>query len=135
MSVSIFLIAHSPLAQALKDCAVHVYSCDKRTAERVRAFDVLPDSDTDAVAGLVTSALGTEKNTDGILILTDVVGATPSNIAHRMLKHDKVTVIAGVNLPMVLTALCHRDETLENVTKLVKEAGMMSIIEGTLEHH
>ena len=131
MSVSIFLIAHSPLAQALKDCAVHVYSCDKRPD----AFDVLPDSDTDAVAGLVTSALGTEKNTDGTLILTDVVGATPSNIAHRMLKHDKVTVIAGVNLPMVLTALCHRDETLENVTKLVKEAGMMSIIEGTLEHH
>ena len=134
MSVSIFIIAHMPLATALKDCAVHVYSCDKRTADRIHAFDVLPDSDTDAVASVVASALETEKNRDGVLILTDVVGATPSNIAHRMLEYDKTAVLAGANLPMVLTALCHRDENLTDITRLVKEAGMVSIIEGTLEH-
>lgn len=134
MSVSIFIIAHMPLATALKDCAVHVYSCDKRTADRIHAFDVLPDSDTNAVASVVASALETEKNRDGVLILTDVVGATPSNIAHRMLEYDKTTVLAGANLPMVLTALCHRDENLTDITRLVKEAGMVSIIEGTLEH-
>ena len=134
MSVSIFIIAHTPLATALKDCVVHVYSCDKRTADRISAFDVLPDADADAITNVVTSALAAKNDTDGTLILTDVIGATPSNIAHRLLEHDKTTVVAGVNLPMVLTALCHRDESLNEVTHLVKEAGMMSIIEGTIEH-
>lgn len=113
---------------------MHVYSCDKRTADRVCAFDVLPDSDADAVTNLVAAALGEHQETDGTLILTDVVGATPSNIAHRMLSHAHTAVIAGVNLPMVLTALCHRDESLPEVARLVKDAGMMSIIEAKPEH-
>ena len=113
---------------------MHVYSCDKRTADRIHAFDVLPDADTDAVASVVTAALQAEQDKDGVLILTDVLGATPSNIAHRMLEYDNTTVIAGTNLPMVLTALCHRDEKLEEVAHLVKEAGMVSIIEAPQEH-
>lgn len=132
MSVSIFIIAHAPLASALKNCAVHVYSCDKRTADRVRSFDVLPDADADAISSLVQAAIGAESSQE-TLVLTDIVGATPSNIAHRTLTLENTSVVAGVNLPMVLTALCHRDENLQEVVRLVKEAGMSSIMQESLQ--
>ena len=131
MSVSVFIIAHAPLASALKSCAAHVYSFDKRTAERIRAIDVLPDDD--AVADLAKAAVSADSDHDGALILTDVVGATPSNIAVKLLSLSTTAVIAGVNLPMVLTALCHWDDSLEKVTALVKEAGSGSIMQETLQ--
>ena len=133
MSVSVFIIAHSPLASALKSCAVHVYSCDKRTADRIHSIDVLADADADAVADLAKAAVSADSESDGTLVLTDVVGATPSNIANRLLSLNNVSVVAGVNLPMVLTALCHWDDSLENVTALVKEAGLGSIMQETLQ--
>lgn len=133
VSVSVFIIAHAPLASALKSCAAHVYSFDKRTAERIRAIDVLPDADADAVADLAKAAVSADSDHDGALILTDVVGATPSNIAVKLLSLSNTAVIAGVNLPMVLTALCHWDDSLEKVTALVKEAGSGSIMQETLQ--
>ena len=133
MSVSVFIIAHAPLASALKSCAAHVYSFDKRTAERIRAIDVLSDADADAVADLAKAAVSADSDHDGALILTDVVGATPSNIAVKLLSLSNTAVIAGVNLPMVLTALCHWDDSLEKVTALVKEAGSGSIMQETLQ--
>ena len=133
VSVSVFIIAHAPLASALKSCAAHVYSFDKRTAERIRAIDVLSDADADAVADLAKAAVSADSDHDGALILTDVVGATPSNIAVKLLSLSNTAVIAGVNLPMVLTALCHWDDSLEKVTALVKEAGSGSIMQETLQ--
>ena len=62
-----------------------------------------------------------------------LVGATPSNIAVKLLSLSNTAVIAGVNLPMVLTALCHWDDSLEKVTALVKEAGSGSIMQETLQ--
>jgi PTS system ascorbate-specific IIA component len=49
----------------------------------------------------------------GVLVLTDIYGATPSNIAARLLKPGRVEGISGVNLPMLIRALTYRDEPLE----------------------
>ena len=66
------------------------------------------------------------KAPDSCLILTDIVGATPSNIAESMLQADNTAVLSGLNLPMVLTALVHRDEPLSDVVRAVSEAGIAS---------
>ena len=66
-----------------------------------------------------------ERNTT--LILTDVIGASPANIAEKLLRHADTVLITGVNLPMVLTAVCHRHKAFDQLCALVKEAGSFGI--------
>lgn len=113
-----------PLAGALKQCAEHVFSHDDRIADRVEAFDIPADSDADEWRTQIAEKL--PKAPDSCLILTDIVGATPSNIAESMLQADNTAVLSGLNLPMVLTALVHRDEPLSDVVRAVSEAGIAS---------
>ena len=129
MSITIAVIAHAPLASALKQCTQHVYACDSRVESRILAFDVQPDADIDAVSSMVSARLPSQGAQT--LVLTDVIGATPSNIAHRMLVHANTVVIAGVNLAMLLTAVCHSDADLSELVDLVKNAGISSIAEKT----
>lgn len=126
MSISIVIVAHAPLAGALKQCAVHVYACDKRTEDQLIAVDVVPDSDPEAVTDSLSALIATQ-HSEGVLVLTDVIGATPANIAEKMTKHGDTKVLSGVNLPMVLAALCHREEPLESVIGIVESAGQSSI--------
>ncbi len=124
MTTSLFIIAHAPLAGALKQCAEHVFSHDPRIANRIEAFDIPADADSDALRAQIAAEL--PKAPDNCLILTDIVGATPSNIAESMLQYDNTAVLSGMNLPMVLTAIVHRDDSLEEVIRLVSEAGLSS---------
>lgn len=126
MSNSIFIIAHAPLASALKNCAMHVYSCDERVRERIVAVDVAPDDNIVAVSDDVADRIA--KNGDKqTLILTDLVGATPSNIAETFGRAPGVVIATGINLPMVLTAVCHRDAPFDEMVDTVMKAGRESI--------
>lgn len=124
MTTCLFIIAHAPLAGALKQCAEHVFSHDPRIAERIEAFDIPADADTDRLRAQIANRL--PKAPDSCLILTNLVGATPSNLAESLLEADNTAVLSGMNLPMVLTAVIHRDEPLEDVVRLVSEAGLAS---------
>lgn len=129
VSVTLAVIAHAPLASALKRCAQHVYACDSRVQDRILAFDIEADADMDAISSMISARLPNQGAKT--LILTDIVGASPSNIAHRMLIHANTAVITGVNLAMVLTALCHDDAELPELIELVKNAGTTSIADKT----
>ncbi len=105
---------------------MHIYSCDERVRERIVAIDVAPDDDIAQVSQDVAERIraNADKQT---LILTDLVGATPSNIAESFVRAPDVVVATGINLPMVLTAVCHRDEPFEELVDLVMKAGRDSI--------
>lgn len=124
MTTYLFIIAHAPLAGALKQCAEHVFSHDSRIAERIEAFDIPADTDANAMRARIAEKLPSAP--DSCLILTDIVGATPSNIAESLLQADNTAVLSGMNLPMVLTAVMHRDEPLADVVRNVSEAGLAS---------
>ena len=94
------------------------------TTQPAEAFDIPADSDADEWRTQIAEKL--PKAPDSCLILTDIVGATPSNIAESMLQADNTAVLSGLNLPMVLTALVHRDEPLSDVVRAVSEAGIAS---------
>ncbi len=126
MSKYIFIIAHAPLASALKNCAMHVYSHDDRLCERIAAIDVAADDDVAKVTSEIESRLA-ENEDKHTLILTDLVGATPSNIAESFVRHPGVVVATGINLPMVLTAVCHQDAPFDELVDFVMKAGCESI--------
>lgn len=125
MSVGIFIIAHDPLASALKTSVAHIYSAtgDLRP-EQIECFDVPSNVDVDEAVRTAKLALERmlESHPQGVLIFTDIVGATPSNIASRLLDNDDVRLISGVNLPAVISAL--------NAPENAPAAQVMTIAEG-----
>ncbi len=128
MTTSILIIAHAPLASAFKECAAHVYGYDEHSLNSLLAIDVSPDADPVAVADSISAKLSADLSAKGsTLVLTDVIGASPANIAEQLLRHADTVLITGVNLPMVLTAVCHRNKPFDQLCSLVKEAGSFGI--------
>jgi mannose PTS system EIIA component len=108
----ILIIAHTPLATALRECVAHVYG---GLPARIGVIDVTPDCDPAQVVAFAYSEIERLKEENGALVLTDMFGATPSNIAARLSTLPNVRVLAGVNLPMLLRAVCYRTTPLETL--------------------
>ena len=87
---------------------MHIYSMTGDTAaERIEAYDVPSTVDTEA--GLIEVQQRTrrllEESHEGVLVFTDILGATPANIAHRLFGDPRICVISGANLPAIIAAL------------------------------
>ncbi len=128
--VGILLIAHAPLASALAAAAAHVYACaPDRASEQLRSFDLLPDSDPQANLTLARSLLRDVDAGSGVLVLTDAFGASPGNVATQLVQPGRVAVIAGVNLPMLLRALCYRDGTVAEAAEKALAGGTQGVMQ------
>lgn len=122
--VRILLIAHAPLASALRAAALHVFA---ECASTVAALDVQADAspeDTLAQAQALLVAQGTTP----LLVLTDVLGATPSNVAVRVAEGRNARVLTGVNVPMLLRAWSYRAEPLESMCERAQVGGTQGIM-------
>lgn len=127
--VGILVIAHAPLASALSRCAEHVYSCEPNTRRELRALDV--DASVN-MADTVARARELVREIDrgeGVLILTDAFGATPGNVAAQLADSERVAVIAGVNLPMLLRAVCYRGGRLSDVAEKALTGGQQGMLQ------
>ncbi len=124
----LLLIAHAPLASSLKAVATHVYpDC----SERLVALDVAPGASAEEVERDARAVLATLKQPE-VLILADVFGATPCNVALKLADGVRVRVVTGVNVPMLWRALCYAEEPLEAlVARAVAGAtqGVMQVAE------
>lgn len=125
MSNRIFIIAHAPLAQALRDCAMHVYP---ECAASVMALDVLPQAQPEDTLRQAKAATG-NAGLDGLLVLTDIFGATPANVAQKLVAGSTAKLIAGVNLPMLLRAVCYRDESLDALVARALTGGTQGVMQ------
>ena len=106
---AVLLIAHAPLASALLSVAGHCYEEKHHLFE---AIDVESTMSAEAVESLARAAL---KRLDApeVLVLTDVFGATPCNVAQRLSDGVSIRVVAGVNVPMLWRSLCYLGEPLD----------------------
>lgn len=105
----IFIIAHAPLASAFRQGVLHVFPDN---GADVAALDVqpnMPPEETLAQARIMLAQLGTSH----ALILTDIFGATPCNVAQKLVDGLSIKLVAGLNLPMLLRAMCYRSEPLD----------------------
>ena len=107
-TVGLVVVAHAPFATSLFACAEHVYSCP---ADRCAIIDVLPDADVATEVERARQAVIDVDAGSGVLVLCDLFGATPGNIATQLAEPGRVEVVAGVNLPMLLRVLCYRTGT------------------------
>lgn len=132
--IGILIIAHGTLGESLVHCASHVLN---RRPARLRQLGVTAQDDP---LLLLPQARALVKDLDaghGVLILSDMYGGTPSNIAAKLLVPGHVEGVAGVNLPMLIRALTYRDRALSTlVTKAVSGGceGVMRIPPLTLHN-
>jgi mannose PTS system EIIA component len=108
----ILIIAHAPFATALRDCVAHIYG---GLPARIGAIDVSPDCDPVQVVQQAHAEIDRLREENGALVLTDMFGATPANIAGRLASMPEVRVLAGVNLPMLVRAVCYRATPLDTL--------------------
>ena len=121
---AILLIAHAPLASALRAGALHVFP---DAAEDIAALDVhanLPPEESLAMAQAMLAQLGQRP----VLVLTDVFGATPCNVAQRLTDGERTRLLAGVNLPMLLRATAYRREPLDAMQQKAMAGGIQGIM-------
>lgn len=121
----ILIIAHAPLASALRACALHVFPDG---ASDVVAIDVpanVPPEETLAAARVAMDQITASQ----VLVLTDVFGATPSNVAYRLVDGVRSRLVAGVNLPMLLRALTYRNEPLDVLLARCISGGTQGIMQ------
>ncbi len=125
---SILIIAHAPLAHALAQCALHVFpDC----AGQVAALDVQPNvspEETLGAARISLAQLGDAPGVNGVLVLTDIFGATPCNVAQKLVDGTRSKLIAGVNLPMLLRSVSYRHEPLDALATRAVAGGTQGVM-------
>ncbi|HWK83294.1 MAG TPA: PTS fructose transporter subunit IIA [Caldimonas sp.] len=105
----LLIIAHAPLASSLKSVAEHAFP---ECAALLGALDVTPEMSIEEVETAGRQMLDRVRTPEA-LILTDVFGATPCNVAQRLADGVQVKVVAGVNVPMLWRSLCYSDDSLD----------------------
>ena len=123
--IGILLITHGTFGESLVQNACHVLN--KRPFQ-IAQFGVSAQDDPLDVLPRVR-LLCKEVNTgEGVLILTDILGATPSNLALKLLEPGRVCGVAGVNLPMLLRALTYRKYDMETLLQKAISGGHDGVI-------
>ena len=110
--IGLFLVTHTTYGESLIQCACHVLN--KRPPQIAQLGVSLQDDPLD-VLPLARQLLGIVDNGKGVLVMTDIYGATPANIALKLLEPGRIEGVAGLNLPMLLRALTYRDKDMNTL--------------------
>lgn len=120
----ILVIAHAPLASALRQCVLHVFP---DAGEAVQALDVPPNQPPDETLANARHMMALH-GAAHYLVLTDVFGATPCNVASKLVEGQEARLITGVNLPMLLRAVSYRHESLEQLAHRAQMGGTQGVM-------
>ena len=115
--IGILIVSHGAFGESLIHSASHVLG---RRPLYLRQLGVTVHDDPDAILPTAQDLIRFLDQGRGVLVITDIYGATPSNIAARLLDPGRVEGLAGVNLPMLIKALTHREEA--SLGELVERA-------------
>ncbi len=122
--IGILIVAHGTLGESLVHCASHVMGS---RPPQLLQLGVGMHDDPAQMYPAVLKLVRQLDDGSGVLILTDVYGATPSNIASRAIIPGRVEGIAGVSLPMLVRALTYRNEPLRTVVAKAMSGGVEGV--------
>lgn len=125
MSVSLLIVAHAPLGQAVLDAAVGTLG---RNPLNTGVLDVVRDVEPDIAMIQVQRLVEELDEGDGVLVLTDIYGSTPSNIACSLLQREHIRIVTGLNLPMLIRVMNYADLDLPALTDKAFSGGHDGIL-------
>lgn len=118
--IGLVLVTHGALAVEFKSALEHVVG----PQEQVETVCIGPDDDMEARRNDILASVDSVSAGDGVIILTDMFGGTPSNLAISVMQNREVEVIAGVNLPMLVKlARVRADLDFKEAVRVAAEAG------------
>lgn len=118
--IGIVLVGHGRLAQELAETLEHVVGIQGQLA----AVSLLPNDDIEAKREEILEAVHSVESGQGVVILTDMFGGTPSNLAHSLLDGRNVEIVAGMNLPLLIKlSSVRKTEKIHEAVLLAQEAG------------
>ena len=118
--IGLVLVTHGQLAEEFRHAVEHVVG----PQEQIETISIGPDDDLDLRRSDMLTALGRVDTGDGVIVLTDMFGGTPSNLAISAMERANVEVIAGVNLPMLVKLATIRNGCrLQEAITQAQEAG------------
>jgi PTS system mannose-specific IIA component len=129
MTIGLLIISHQPLGQALLDISVKTLDVCPLA---VQVLDVPRDADPDLLTHEAESMLASLDSGDGVLVLTDLCGSTPSNIACRLAshrpKHREIMVVTGLNLPMLMRVFNYPELHLIDIAERALDGGRQGVM-------
>ena len=123
--IGILLVTHSEIGKSFIDCAAHILG---KSITLLECIPIEPKTDLNECKKFIEIEI---KNLDigsGVLIITDIYGATPSNILKQYTTQSNIEVVTGLNLPMLIQAITNRDGTLSQVTNICMQCAEDGII-------
>ena len=122
--IGLLIVTHCDLGREFLNAAEFIVG----SMEAVDVISITQTSDSEEIRKEIEKKIKALNKDQGVLILTDMFGGTPSNISLAFLKEEKVEVLTGVNLPMVIAIAQNRSNlTLKELAEKAEEAGKMSI--------
>ena len=123
--IGILLITHGTLGESLLQSVCHVLN---KRPPMLAQLAVSAQDDPLDILPTASAMLNELDEGDGILIMTDILGTTPSNLTLKLLDPGRIEGIAGVSLPMILRALTYRKDDMETLVKKAVSGGRDGII-------
>jgi PTS system ascorbate-specific IIA component len=123
--IGILIITHGTLGESLIHCASHVLN---KRPPRLQQLGVTAQDDPAVLLPQARALVRELDAGDGVLILTDIYGGTPSNMASKLLIPGKVEAVAGVSLPMLIRVLTYRDRDLPTIVTKAISGGCEGVL-------
>jgi PTS system mannose-specific IIA component len=120
----IILLTYPDYGSNLVNSASHILG---KSLDNIALVQILHEYSTEEINKQLVSKIHELKNSDGILILCDIYGATHCNIACKVLEQEKVEMVAGLNLPMLIRAINYVNEPVSKLSRLAAAGGIESI--------
>jgi PTS system mannose-specific IIA component len=118
--IGMVLVTHGRLATEFRAALEHVVGPQKQ----VETVTIMPEDDMEQRRKDIIAAIRSVEGGSGVILLTDMFGGTPSNLAISVMEGSRVDVVAGINLPMLIKLASVRDQsTLEQAVVQAQDAG------------
>lgn len=127
MSVSILIISHDEIGSALLNAVKHTFGSELPLS--VATVELEASADPDELVPKLRKVVHTLNQGDGVLILTDLYGSTPSNIAHKLQDFQDTRIVTGLNLPMLIRVMNYPQLNLAQLSEKARTGGQCGIIE------
>ena len=123
--IGVLIIAHGSVGRSLADALTHVLG---GPPPQFAVLEFAPGDDPAGVLPQARAALAGVDTGDGVLVLCDLYGASPCNLAMKLAEPGRVEVVAGVNLPMLVRSFTYRDRTIDVLLRKAVSGGCDGVV-------